>query len=216
MHSCLSKGIGKLQYICPKYYRKCNNHQLRHDTWIHPWNYCARDTTQLKNEYDKQAWEYNEKKWQHNHYNKQPNNTPLTQIRHQGNLTWNGARQTIYGESQPSCRMKNDKQAWEYNVKHTWQHNHYNKQPNNTRLTQTRHHGNLTWNRARQTIYGEFQVSWRMKNDKQAWEYNEKHMTTQSLQQATKQYSTHTNSTSRQCDLESCHSNHCRRDPTKL
>jgi hypothetical protein len=30
-----------------------------------------------------------------------------------------------------------------------------------------------------------------MKNDKQAQEYNEKHMTTQSLQQATKQHSTH-------------------------
>jgi hypothetical protein len=43
----------------------------------------------------------------------------LTQIRHQGNLTWNGARQTIAGERQVSCRMKNDKQALEYNGNHT-------------------------------------------------------------------------------------------------
>jgi hypothetical protein len=84
--------------------------------------------------------------------------------------------------------MKNDKQAWEYNEKHTCLHNHYNKQPNNTRLTQIGHHGNLTWNRARQPIVGEPQRICRMKNDKQAWEYNEKHMTTQSLQQATKQH----------------------------
>jgi hypothetical protein len=68
----------------------------------------------------------------------------------------------------------------------TWQHNHYNKQPNNNRLTQIGHHGNLAWNRARQTIAGEKQPSCRMKNDKQAWEYNEKNIT-QSLQQATKQ-----------------------------
>jgi hypothetical protein len=127
---------------------------------------------------DKQAWEYNEKHTlQHNHYNKQPNNTTLTQIGHQGNLTRNRARQTIAAEPQLSCRMENDKQAWEYNEKHTWQHNHYNKQPNNTTLTQIGHQGNLTWNRARQTIAGEIQCSWRMKNDKQAWEYNEKHMT---------------------------------------
>jgi hypothetical protein len=43
-----------------------------------------------------------------------------------------------------------------------------NKQPNNTRLTQIGHHGNLTWNRARQTIFGEIQLSCRMENDKQA------------------------------------------------
>jgi hypothetical protein len=61
------------------------------------------------------------------------------------------------------------------------------KQPHNTGLTQIRHHGKLTWNRALQTICREIQESCRMKNDK----YNEKHMTTQSLQQATKQHSTH-------------------------
>jgi hypothetical protein len=59
--------------------------------------------------------------------------------------------------------MKNDKQAWEYNEKHTWQHNHYNKQPNNTRLTQIGHQGNLAWNHVRQTIVGEIQVSCRIK-----------------------------------------------------
>jgi hypothetical protein len=57
---------------------------------------------------------------------------------------------------------------------------------NSTRLTQIGHQGDLTWNRARQTISGEIQVSCRMKNDKQAREYNENHMTTQSLQQASK------------------------------
>jgi hypothetical protein len=73
-------------------------------------------------------------------------------------------------------------------MKNTWQHNHYNKQPNNTRLTQISHQPNFTWNHAGQTIYGEIQVICRMKNDKQAWEYNEKHMATKSLQQATKQH----------------------------
>jgi hypothetical protein len=43
--------------------------------------------------------------------------TRLTQIGHQGNLTWNCAHQTIAGERQVSCRMKNDKQALEYNGK---------------------------------------------------------------------------------------------------
>jgi hypothetical protein len=129
---------------------------------------------------DKQAWEYNEKHTrQHNHYNKQPNNTRLTQIGHQGNLTWNRARQTIAEEPQPICRMQSNKQAWEYNENHTWQHNHYNKRPNNTRLTQFRKQPKLTWNRARQTIAVERQGSCGMKNDKQALEYNEKHMTTQ-------------------------------------
>jgi hypothetical protein len=60
----------------------------------------------------------------------------------------------------------------------------------------------------REIIEGEIQPSCRIKNDKQAREYNEKHMTTQSLQQATKQHSTHTNWTSRQSDLESCPSNY--------
>jgi hypothetical protein len=73
-------------------------------------------------------------------------------------------------------------------MNYTWQHNHYNKQPNNTRLTQFRKQPKLTWNRACQTIAVEIQPSYRMKNDKQAWEYNEKHMATQSLQQATKQH----------------------------
>jgi hypothetical protein len=50
---------------------------------------------------------------------------------------------------------------------------------------------------AREIIVVEIQVICRMKNDKQALEYNEKHIS-QSLQQATKQHSTHTNSTSRQ------------------
>jgi hypothetical protein len=36
-------------------------------------------------------------------------------------------------EKQPICRMKNDKQAWEYNVKHD--NNDYNKKPNNNQLT---------------------------------------------------------------------------------
>jgi hypothetical protein len=44
----------------------------------------------------------------------------------------------------------------------------YNKQPSNIRLTQIRHQGNLTWNRACQTIAGEIQLIYRMKNDKQA------------------------------------------------
>jgi hypothetical protein len=110
--------------------------------------------------------------WQHNHYNKQPNSTRLTQIRHQGNLTWNRARQTIAGEIQPSCRMEKWQASMRVQWKNTWQHNHYNKQPNHTRLTQIRHHGKLTWNRALQTIPREIQVSCRMKNDKQAWEYN--------------------------------------------
>ncbi len=54
-------------------------------------------------------------------------------------------------EIQVICRMKNDKQAWEYNEKHMTTQS-YNKQPNNTRLTQIWHQGNLTWNRAHQTI----------------------------------------------------------------
>jgi hypothetical protein len=88
----------------------------------------------------------------------------------------------------------------ESTMKNTWQHNHYNKQPHNARLTQIRHQGNLTWNCAHQTIVREIQHSCRIKkNDKQAREYNEKHIT-QSLQQATKQHSTHPNSTSRQSD----------------
>ncbi len=76
-------------------------------------------------------------------------------------------------------------------MKNTWQHNHNNKQPNDTQLTQFSKQPKLTWNSAHQTIYGEIQPSCKMKNDKQAWDYNDKHMTTQSLQQATKQHSTH-------------------------
>jgi hypothetical protein len=43
----------------------------------------------------------------------------------------------------------------------------------------------------REIIDVEIQNSCRMKNEEQALEYNEKHMTTQSLQQATKQHLTH-------------------------
>jgi hypothetical protein len=57
---------------------------------------------------DKQALEYNEK---HNHDNKQPNNTRLTQFCKQPKLAWNHAYQIIFREIQPSCKMKNDKQA---------------------------------------------------------------------------------------------------------
>ncbi len=46
------------------------------------------------------------------------NNTKLTQFWKQTKLTWNRARQTIVIEIQDNCRMKNDKQAWEYNEKH--------------------------------------------------------------------------------------------------
>ncbi len=109
---------------------------------------------------------------------------------------------------------------WKMTSKHestmkNTQPNHYNKQPNNTRLTQIWHQPNLTWNGARQTIVVQRQVSCRMKNDQQAWEYNEKHIT-QSLQQATKQHQTHTSSTSRQSGLESCLSNYLWREPTYL
>jgi hypothetical protein len=76
----------------------------------------------------------------------------------------------------------------ESTMKNTWQHNHYNKPSNNTRLTQIGHQGNLCWHRAYQTIAGKNQWICRMKNDKQAWEYNEKHMTTQSLQHAINQH----------------------------
>jgi hypothetical protein len=48
---------------------------------------------------------------QHNHYKNQTNNTRLTQFRKQTNFSGNGARQTIVGEVQFLCRMKNDKQA---------------------------------------------------------------------------------------------------------
>jgi hypothetical protein len=43
-------------------------------------------------------------------------------------MTREFTREIIVGEVQISCRMKNDKKAWEYNEKHTWQHNPYNKQ----------------------------------------------------------------------------------------
>jgi hypothetical protein len=69
--------------------------------------------------------------------------------------------------------MKNDKSNHEITMKNTWQDNHFNKQPNNTRLTQIGHQGNLTWNHARQTIVIEIQLSCIMKNDKQACGYNE-------------------------------------------
>jgi hypothetical protein len=49
----------------------------------------------------------------------------------------------------------------------------------NTRLTQIGQQCNLTWNCACKTIAVEPQLICRMKNDKQALEYNEKHMTTQ-------------------------------------
>jgi hypothetical protein len=39
------------------------------------------------------------------------NQTTLTQIGNQGNLTWNRASQTIVEEIQPSCGVKIDKQA---------------------------------------------------------------------------------------------------------
>jgi hypothetical protein len=108
------------------------------------------------------------------------------------------------------------KSKHESTIKHTWQHNHYKKQPNKTRLTQIGHQGNLAWNRAHQIIVNETQRICTMKNEKQAWEYNEKHMTTQSLQQATKQHYTHTNWTSMQSLLELCPSNYLRRVPSKL
>jgi hypothetical protein len=63
-------------------------------------------------------------------------------------------------------------------MKHIWQHNYYNKQPNNTRLTQIWKQPNFTWNDACQIIAEEIQQSCRIKNDKQEWEYNEMHMTT--------------------------------------
>jgi hypothetical protein len=56
----------------------------------------------------------------------------------------------------------------ESTMKNTWQHHHYNKQQNNTRLTQNGHQGNLTWNRARQIIVEEPHRSCTMKNDTQA------------------------------------------------
>jgi hypothetical protein len=117
--------------------------------------------------------------WQHNHYNKQPNNTQLTQIGHQGNLCRNRSRQTIAEEPQDSCRIKNESKH-ESTMKNTWQHNYYNKHPNNTRLTQICKQPNFTGNCAHQIIVVEPQVICRMKNDKQSWESNEKHMTTQS------------------------------------
>lgn len=46
----------------------------------------------------------------HHHHGKQANNTRLTQSRQEPNLTRNRSHQTIAGEVQPSCRMKNDGQ----------------------------------------------------------------------------------------------------------
>jgi hypothetical protein len=123
------------------------------------------------------TWQHNgtmNNSWQQNHYNKQPNNTKLTQIRHQPNFTWNRALQTIYGEIQVSCRMKNDKQAWLSNEKHMTTQS-LQQATKNTRLTQFHKQPKLTWNCVCQTIAVERQPSCRMKSVKQAWEYNEKH-----------------------------------------
>jgi hypothetical protein len=57
-------------------------------------------------------------------------------------------------------------------------------------------------------------VEWRMMS--KHWNKMKNNMTTKSLQQATKQHSTHINLTSRQSDLESCPSNHCRWDASQL
>jgi hypothetical protein len=67
---------------------------------------------------DKQALEYNIKHMTTQSLQQASNNATLTQIGHQGNLTWNRARQTIKGEIQPSCRM-NMTSKYESTMKNT-------------------------------------------------------------------------------------------------
>jgi hypothetical protein len=87
--------------------------------------------------------------WHHNHYNR----TTLDLLNLVSDPSWLGIVPIKL-----LCQRDNSAVEWKMTSKHestmknTWHHNHYNKQPNNTRLTQIQHQGNLTWNLAPQTI----------------------------------------------------------------